>query len=249
MGIEDEPAPVELVNARGAAPIVLICEHAANHIPARHAGLGLRPEDRDRHIAWDIGAAAVTRELAAALDAPAFLGTYSRLLIDLNRPTGVPSSIPERSEATDIPGNIGLPSAERDARRDVIFAPFHARVAGHLDRRRPKWIVAIHSFTPVYLGVARPWSAGVLYGEARVFGEDVIAALRVDETMLIGANVPYSIARDEDYSIPVHGDDRGIPAILLEIRNDLIREPRGVTEWAGRLAIALRQSCATAPPM
>jgi len=239
---EDWPAPIEIVNEEGASPILLICEHASMHIPARYADLGLPPEERDRHIAWDIGAAAVTRELAAAIDAPAYLGTYSRLLVDLNRPIGAPSSIPERSEATDIPGNIGLSAAERDARRDAIFTPFQDRISARLDRRRPKRIVAIHSFTPVFLGVPRPWHVGILYGEARDFGEAVVSALRTDRSILVGANVPYVVNRDEDYTVPVHGDDRGIPAILVEIRYDLIREPRGVSAWAERFAGALRGS-------
>jgi predicted N-formylglutamate amidohydrolase len=237
----DWPAPVEIVNEEGASRTLLVCEHASRHIPARYGGLALPPEERERHIAWDIGAAAVTRELAMAIDAPAYLGTYSRLLIDLNRPIGAPSSIPERSEATDIPGNIGLSAAEREARRNAIFAPFQTRVGERIDRRRPERLVAIHSFTPVFLGVARPWHVGILYGAARDFGEAVIAALRADRALVVDANVPYVIDRDEDYTVPVHGDDRGIPAILVEIRNDLIQEPRGVSEWAARLAKALRQ--------
>lgn len=243
MAPADWPAPVEVVNAASDAPFVLVCEHASNHIPAEYVGLGLDAAERDSHIAWDIGAAAVTRELAGALGSPAFLGTYSRLLIDLNRPTDAPSSICERSEATDIPGNHGLSAAERERRRRAIFAPYHACIQQHLDRRQasgqPTWIVAIHSFTPVFLGVARRWHAGILYGAARDFGERVIHALS-DPSILVGANVPYAVSRDEDYAAPVHGDDRGLPAILVEIRNDLIRAPRDISQWADRLAATLR---------
>jgi predicted N-formylglutamate amidohydrolase len=235
----DGPPPIEIVNENGASRTLLVCEHASRHMPARYRDLGLPPGERDRHIAWDIGAAAVTRELAAALDAPAYLGTYSRLLIDLNRPIGAPSSIPERSEATDIPGNVGLDAAERDARRQAIFAPFQARLSERLERRRPDRIVAIHSFTPVFLGVSRPWHIGILYDAARDFGEAMLAKLREDRAIVVGANVPYVIERSEDYTVPVHGDDLGIPAILVEIRNDLIREADGVSEWAARLARAL----------
>ena len=241
----DWPEPVETVNEDGDAPFVLICEHASNHIPAEYAGLGLNAAERDSHIAWDIGAAAVTRELAAALSAPAFLGTCSRLLIDLNRPTDAPSSICERSEATDIPGNRELSAAEREWRRRAIFAPFHARIHRHLDRRQsagqPTRIVAIHSFTPVFLGVSRPWHAGILYGAAHGFGESMVRAL-ADPSIIVGANVPYIVSRDEDYTAPVHGDDRGLPAILVEIRNDLIRVGRGISQWANRLAAALRNA-------
>jgi predicted N-formylglutamate amidohydrolase len=247
MGLtEDWPEPVEAVNEDGGAPFVLICEHASRHMPAEYADLGLDGVARDGHIAWDIGAAAVTRELAAALDAPAFLGTYSRLLIDLNRPIGAPSSICERSEATDIPGNRRLSAPESERRRRTIFTPFHARVRQHLDRRqsagRPTKIVAIHSFTPVFLGVRRPWCAGILYGAARGFGEAMVGALGADPSILVGANVPYVVDRDEDYTVPVHGDDRGVPTILVEIRHDLFGAPRGISEWAKRLAAALRNA-------
>jgi predicted N-formylglutamate amidohydrolase len=222
---------------------VLLCEHAANHIPAEYDGLGLPPAERVRHIAWDPGAAAVTRHLSRLLDAPAYLGTCSRLLIDLNRPLDSPGSIVTRSEATDIPGNIGLDPAEIERRASRIFRPFHDEVTRVLDRRqpigRPTRLVSIHSFTPVYLGVTRPWHAGVLFDQATAFGQALVS--RLGQTGLnVGANVPYTAGRTDDYALPVHGDDRGIPAVLVEIRHDLIADAAGVTEWAERLAAALR---------
>jgi predicted N-formylglutamate amidohydrolase len=242
----DWPAPVEVVNEEGGASSVLICEHASNHMPAEYRDLGLVGAERESHIARDIGAAAVTRALALAIDAPAFLGPYSRLLIDLNRPAGARSSIPERSEATDVRGNRNLTATERERRRQAIFAPFHARIRDHLDRRasarRPTHIVAVHSFTPVFLGVSRPWHAGVLYGAARSFGRSILDVMSADPSLMVGANVPYVVDRSEDYTAPTHGDDRGVPAILIEIRNDLIRAPRGISEWAQRLAMALRDA-------
>ncbi len=240
---EDWPEPIEIVNEGGLSDIVLICEHASNHIPAEYAGLGLGAVDLTRHIAWDIGAAAVTHALAAKLDAPAFLGTYSRLLIDLNRPLGVPTSIPERSESTGIPGNAGLPEAEKKRRGEIIFAPFHSRVAEHLLAReragRKSRIVAVHSFTSVFFGKARPWHAGVLYDSSRAFGEAVIAALRQDGTLNVEPNVPYVIGRDHDYAVLVHGHDRGYPSILIEVRQDLLISAEGIADWTRRLATAL----------
>ncbi|MBC8038312.1 MAG: N-formylglutamate amidohydrolase [Rhizobiales bacterium] len=239
----DWPEPIEIVNENGGSDLVLICEHASNHIPAEYAGLGLGATDLNRHIAWDIGAAAVTRALAARLDAPAFLGTYSRLLIDLNRPPGVPTSIPERSESTDIPGNSGLPDAERKRRGDIIFAPFHSRIAEHLSAReragRASRIVAMHSFTPVFFGKMRPWHAGVLYDSSRAFGETVISGLRRDSALNVEPNVPYVIGRDHDYAVLVHGHDRGYPSILIEVRQDLLENNEGIAEWTARLAEAL----------
>lgn len=239
----DWPPAVDVLNENGAADIVLICEHASPHMPSEYGDLGLPAAERDRHIAWDIGAEAVARKLSAQLDAACFLGTYSRLLIDLNRPTDSPTSIPVRSESTDIPGNQFLADAERQQRIEQMFTPFHDRVAAHLDERdrkgRPTRIVAVHSFTPVFLGKNRPWHVGILFGKARAFGEEVITRLRRDPSLAVGANVPYVIDRMEDYAVPIHGDDRGYPAILIEIRQDLIGGESGAEEWAGRLAQCL----------
>lgn len=237
------PAAVEVLNENGRSDIVLLCEHASNHMPAEYGQLGLNIDDLQRHIAWDIGAAEVTRLLSALLDAPAFLSGYSRLLIDLNRPLGTSGSIPVLSEDTDIPGNVGLDPAERARRAEIMFTPFHDRVAAHLDRRardgRPTRIATIHSFTPVFFGVARPWHAGVLYDRAGDFGETILAGLRRDGTLNVAANVPYVISRDADYAVPIHGDDRGIPAVLIEVRQDLLASRSGIEAWADRLAAAL----------
>lgn len=239
----DWPPAVQVLNEDGGSDIVLLCEHASNHIPAEYGGLGLAAEELRRHIAWDIGAAGVTRLLSARLGAPAFLGGYSRLLIDVNRPLGSESSIPLRSEATDIPGNIGLDDAEKARRAERMFRPFHDRVAHHLDRRarsgRATRLVTVHSFTPVFLGQKRPWHVGVLYDAAKDFGEAILAGLGADGTLNAAANEPYVIARDGDYAIPVHGDDRGIPAALIEIRQDLVATDAGIAEWADRLAGAI----------
>jgi len=240
---KDWPDAVEVLNERGRSDIVLLCEHASNHMPAEYRQLGLDASHLQRHIAWDIGAAAVTRLLSARLDAPAFLSGYSRLLIDLNRPLGTPGSIPVLSEDTDIPGNVGVDAAERDRREKIMFSPFHDRVAAHLDHRvterRPTRIVTIHSFTPVFLGVARPWHAGVLHDRAADLAEAILSGLRTDAALNVAANVPYVISRDADYAVPVHGDDRGIPAVLIEVRQDLLANQAGIEEWADRLAAAL----------
>lgn len=239
----DWPEAVEALNEGGRSDVVLLCEHASNHIPEEYGQLGLDARHLQRHIAWDIGAAQVTRLLSARLDAPAFLGGYSRLLIDLNRPLGAKGSIPVLSEDTDIPGNVGIDAAERAHRAEIMFSPFHDRVAAHLDLRaaegRPTRIITIHSFTPVFLGIARPWHAGVLHGAACDLADMLICGLRNDVALNVEANVPYVITRDGDYAVPVHGDDRGIPAVLVEIRQDLLTTRSGIEEWAYRLAAAL----------
>jgi predicted N-formylglutamate amidohydrolase len=237
--LDDWPEPVEVLNDGGRSDIVLICEHASNHIPECFNGLGLEDIDLERHIAWDIGAESVSRSLSALLDAPCFIGKYSRLLIDLNRPIESVTSIPVRSEATDVPGNAQLSPGDRQLRIDQMFIPFHAAVSAHLDRRekdrRPTKIVAIHSFTPVFLGEARPWDAGILFDKSTKVGTDLIDRLKRVTGLNIGANVPYVIERKSDYAIPVHGEDRGLDAILVEIRQDLIGSAEGQTRWADYL--------------
>lgn len=240
----DWPAAVEVLNENGRSPFVLICEHASNHIPSEYDNLGLDARELTRHIAWDIGAADVTRALSKRIDASALLGGYSRLLIDLNRPLHVADSIPLRSEATDIPGNLSVDAAEKERRRRLIFHPFQDRLRTHLEERsadgRRNVLVAVHSFTPVYLGQQRVWHAGVLFDKAALLGQAVIAQLSRDPLLNVGANVPYGVDADADYALVVYGDQLNNPAVLIEIRNDLIADPDGVETWTRKLEEALR---------
>jgi len=240
----DWPSAVEVLNEAGRSPFVLICEHASNHIPAEYSNLGVHEKDLTRHIAWDIGAANVTRALSKRLNAPAFLGCYSRLLIDLNRPLHAADSIPLRSETTDIPGNLSLDDAEKERRHRLIFHPYQNRLREHLQQRsadgRRNVLVAIHSFTPVYLGQQRVWHAGVLFDKAALLGQSLIAQLSRDPLLNVGANVPYGVSADADYALVVHGDQLDNPAVLIEIRNDLIADPDGVEIWTRKLEDALR---------
>lgn len=246
----DWPPAVEILNETGRSPFVLICEHASNHIPAEYAKLGLDDKELGRHIAWDIGAADVTRALSKRLDAPAFLGGYSRLLIDLNRPLHVADSIPLHSEATDIVGNHSLSAAERERRARLMFHPFQDSLRAHIDQRATRGqrniLIAIHSFTPVYLGQPRSWHAGVLFDKAAALGQALITELSRDRMLNVDANVPYSVSAEADYALVVHGDLLGNPAALIEIRNDLIADADGVAEWTDRLAQALSAIAPTA---
>jgi predicted N-formylglutamate amidohydrolase len=234
------PPAVTALNEGGASRFVLLCEHASNVIPAEYAALGLPAAELERHIAYDIGAAKLARRLSGLLDAPLFLAGASRLLIDLNRPWRAPSSIPEVSEATVIPGNIGIDAAERARRQAAWFTPFHDRVAAFLETRPGAVVIGVHSFTPVYLGEVRPWHAGILYGEARRFGTALVQALAADPALVIGDNEPYRIELDHDYTVPVHGDAAGRDAVLLEVRQDLLGDDAGCEDWAVRLAAALQ---------
>lgn len=173
------------------------------------------------------------------------LAGVSRLVIDLNRPPGCAASIPGLSEATVIPGKLDLTEAERQSRITAWFTPFHDRLAALLDQRRadgrPTGLVAVHSFTPVYLGEPRPWRAGVLYRRSQRFGAALVEALG-GETGWIAHNQPYQIEAESDYTVPVQGEARGIDAVLIELRQDLVGSEAGATDWAARLARALRQS-------
>jgi predicted N-formylglutamate amidohydrolase len=236
----EEPAPFEIINQAAASPWVMTCDHAANRVPRALLQLGLTDADLARHIGWDIGAAAVTRGLAARLDAWAILQNYSRLVIDSNRPPGVPSSIPIRSERTDIPGNIALSPADAEQRRMEIFAPYHDAIAAHLDARkaakRPTFLVTMHSFTPVYENNARPMHAGVLYNREKRLAHALLRLLRAEPDLVVGDNEPYSVDDHSDYGINVHGEHRGLPCVEMEIRQDLIDDAAGQLIWIDLLA-------------
>lgn len=240
---EQAGPPVVTVNEGGSSPFVLLCEHASRLLPAGYGRLGLQSSDLDRHIAWDLGAAEVATRLACLLDAPLFLAGYSRLLVDLNRPPGSPTSIPEVSEATIVPGNACVDAVERQRRHDLWFKPFHDAVTAHLDSRgdRRTAILGIHTFTPIFAGVARPWHAGVLYGHAAKFGEALASAIAAESGASVGRNEPYRISLNEDFTVPVHGDARGLPAVLIEVRQDLVSDVFGIDRWSRLLARALGQ--------
>lgn len=234
-----EPAAVEVVRARGSSPFLLICDHASKRIPDALDRLGLPDHEINRHIGWDIGAAAVARQLSQAFDATLVLQGYSRLVIDCNRHPHVETSIPAVSEATAVPGNADV-NAEAAAKRvEKIFAPYHAEISSLLDERETRQqrsvLIAVHSFTPLYHGEARPWHIGIQYNRDPVLSHCMIAELARDDNLCIGDNKPYSVSDETDYSIPVHAEGRGLPYILIELRHDLIEDEAGQTLWAQHL--------------
>jgi len=236
----DDPAIYSIHRAQGASPYMLLADHAGQQVPQALQRLGLPQAELDRHIGWDIGIGGVTRALAARLDAWAIEQTYSRLLIDCNRPLASPTLIPEVSDGTVVPGNAGLSDAQRQQRIDAIHAPYHARIdaelAARADAGRPTLLVMMHSFTPVMNGVARPWHAGVLYHRDTRFAHALLHALRDEGDLVVGDNQPYSVSSSSDYAVPVHGEGRGLVHVELEIRQDLIADAAGQHAWAERLA-------------
>ena len=235
----DDPPVFTVHNPLGASPFVLLADHAGQRVPAALHDLGLAQAELDRHIGWDIGIAATTIELARRLDAWAIEQTYSRLLIDCNRPLASPTLIPESSDHTVVPGNAGLSAAQRQQRIEAIHAPYHARISAELEQRRsagrPTLLVMMHSFTPVMNGHARPWHCGVLYHRDTRFAHALRDALRAEGDLEVGDNQPYSVSDSSDYAVPVHGEGRGLVHVELEIRQDLIADAAGQQAWAARL--------------
>jgi predicted N-formylglutamate amidohydrolase len=242
----DEPAPVAALNEHGRSPFLIVADHAGNAIPRALHRLGVPEAERERHIAWDIGIAAVCRLLADALDATLVQQNYSRLVIDCNRPPGSQTSIPDISELTPIPGNMGLSEAQKAARVREIFRPYHDRIETELDRRRqagrPAALIAMHSFTPVFKGVARPWHVGVMYNRDPRLARRLMDLLKRQEGLVVGDNAPYSVTDASDYTIPVHGERRGLHHVAIEIRQDLLADDKGQRAWGTLLASLLAQA-------
>ncbi len=241
----DEPAPVAVYNENGRSPILIVADHAGNRMPRALGRLGVPQAECERHIAWDIGIAALCRLLADALDAAVVQQNYSRLVIDCNRVPGSEASIPEISELTPVPGNIGLSESQKAARAREIFQPYHDRIEAELDRRRqagPPALIAMHSFTPVFKAVARPWHIGVLYNRDPRLANLLMALLKREARLVVGDNEPYSVTDASDYTIPVHGERRGLLHVAIEIRQDLIAEDAGRRVWSALLARLLPQA-------
>lgn len=236
----DDPAIYTIHRPQGASPFLLLADHAGQQVPRSQGTLGLPQAQLDRHIGWDIGIAGTTRALAQRLDAWAIEQTYSRLLIDCNRPLASLTLIPETSDGTVVPGNAALTAAQRQQRIDAIHVPYHARINAELDARRdavrPTLLVMMHSFTPVMNGAQRPWHAGVLYHQDTRFAHPLLRALEEEGDLVVGDNQPYSVTPSSDYAVPVHGEGRGLVHVELEIRQDLIADEAGQQAWAERLA-------------
>lgn len=232
----DDPAPFSVLNPRGRTDLLLFCDHAGRAFPAALGTLGLGPRELDQHIAWDIGIAGLGRRLSASLDAPLFLTAYSRLVIDCNRHLDDPTSIPQESDRTPIPGNRGLSPEERRRRQSEIFAPYHAALAAliqsRLDAGHVPVIVSLHSFTPVMNGFQRPWHVGVLWNRDARLAVPMMQRLAEEPGLVVGDNEPYSGRDGHGYSIKAHAEALGLAHGLLEIRQDLIADEAGQDRWA-----------------
>ena len=233
-------SPVVAENPEGRGSFVILCDHASNRIPEDFQSFGFAEDALQTHIAWDPGALEVARLLSAKLDAPLFWPDVSRLVIDCNRAPDASSLIVTESEGRKVPANRGLSEDERSRRLDHIHAPYHAAIDACLARRmaagRPTALIAIHSFTPIYFGKSRPWQVGILFDDDRRLADLLIGGLKADPALTVGINEPYSPADQVYYTLTRHARPRGLPAAMIEIRNDEIGDEAGQRSWADRLA-------------
>lgn len=235
-----DPHPVRVSNPEGRSVFLLVSDHAGRRRPDRLGDLGVGRADWARHVASDLGIKGVGAILARLLDAPLIEQRYSRLVIDCNRAPGHPGSIPEVSEAVAVPANRGLDRDARQAREDEILHPYHAAIAAALARRagagRRTVLVALHSFTPSYLGEERPWQAAILHGDHGDYARFVLSLLQGEPDLVVGDNEPYSLTAASDYTVPLHAWSERLDHVELEIRQDLIAKAAGQAEWAARFA-------------
>jgi predicted N-formylglutamate amidohydrolase len=224
---------------RADAGLVLLCDHAGNALPPAYGTLGLPADQLGRHIAYDIGAAAVTRAMAAALDVPAVMTRYSRLLIDPNRGRDDPTLIMRLSDGAVVPGNRHLDEAERERRTRLYYEPYHRAVDGVIDAciaaGVPPAILSIHSFTESWKAVPRPWHVGILWDEKDGrLAQPLLDRLYAEGDLIVGENEPYAGQLEGD-CLWQHGTCRGLVNAIVEIRQDLIRDAQGQAQWAQRL--------------
>jgi predicted N-formylglutamate amidohydrolase len=227
-----------VTNRHGSSPFVVVCDHASNFLPEEYGTLGLEPAELSRHIAWDPGALPVAQRISEVLDAPLVESCVSRLLIDCNRPLDAPDLIPQISENTEIPGNHNLGAAELARRIALAHQPFHDLIDDLISERlrygRSTWLVSVHSFTPIYKSVPRPWQVGIIHDDDTRLAMPTVEALQRTGAV-IGINQPYSPADRVYYTLERHARSRGLRCAMIEIRNDEIARERGQSLWGSRL--------------
>ncbi|MGA2494210.1 MAG: N-formylglutamate amidohydrolase [Roseiarcus sp.] len=234
---------VAIERANGPSPVVLVCDHASNDVPARYRALGLSAADLEEHFAWDPGALAVGRRLSEMLDAPLVYGRVSRLVIDVNRDPADPDSIVAVGERTSVPGNQNLSPSERRQRVADVYEPYHAALEMVLrdraSRGRASVLIGVHSFTPSLHGASRPWHCGILFADNRQVADALVGALRREDGLNVGVNEPYAPSDRVYHTLSRHGDSNGLATAMIEIRNDLVVGADEQNAWARRLARAL----------
>lgn len=239
----NDPSPVEIINPWGRSAFLLIGDHCGNRIPQALGTLGLDAGDRERHIAWDIGTAALGEHLARRLDAVFVRQAYSRLVVDCNRDPAAVDAIPEVSDGSVIAGNQGLSAQDRGARIAAIHAPYQEAIATEIARRAsaglPTRLISLHSFTPEMTGVVRPWQIGILHDGANdAMALRLLAWLREQHRWIVGDNEPYAMD-PVDHSVPRHAFAAGIGYVEIELSQGELMSITGVEAWSGIIARGL----------
>jgi predicted N-formylglutamate amidohydrolase len=233
--------PVERIEGRADAGVLLLCDHASNALPQSYGTLGMAPADLAAHIGYDIGAADITRRLAARLGAPALLTRFSRLLIDPNRGTKDPTLVMRLSDRRLIPGNARIDAAEIGRRRGLYWQPYRAAIDDMIAKLSAKGpipaVISMHTFTPVWHGTARPWQIGILWDSDPRLPHPLLAALEA-RGVVVGDNEPYDGALPGD-TLHEHVTARGLAGLLIEVRQDLVATPEKAHGWADLLAEVL----------
>tara|TARA_R110002094_G_scaffold112654_1_gene109208 strand:- start:315 stop:1079 length:765 start_codon:yes stop_codon:yes gene_type:complete len=235
-----------ILNADSPSALILTVDHASRHIPAEYDNLGLTdPTVLARHIAWDIGIEDVSKRLSEKLEASAIFACFSRLLVDANRYTDDPASMPEVSDGIEIPANRNVSTAERQRRLDQWFWPYQTALEGLIEKKAAAHdhpiLISMHSFTPVMNEFERPWHIGVLWDQDARIAAPLLDILRENSSLVVGDNEPYSAREPLGYTMNEHGTKRGLPHVAIEIRQDLIDTHQGAEKWAAIMADALHK--------
>lgn len=236
--------PFDVVNAEAKRPVLLVCDHASKRIPPELANLGLSSDQLDSHIAWDLGAADLCRQLAATLDCTAVLAGYSRLVVDCNRRLNDPTAFVEVADGVPVSGNRELDNEQRWHRVKNYFMPYHGAIQEQLNRLLVQGmtpaLLSIHSFTPVLEGFHRPWQVGVMWDRDHRVAQPLMHNLRTDHDVEVGDNEPYSGRHHWDYTVDHHAEASGLPHVVIEVRQDLLTGTNGITHWTQVLSAALQ---------
>ena len=248
----DDPAPYTILHERGAAPALVVCDHASRAIPKSLNRLGLPELATWQHVAWDSGAGELARGLAAVLDAPAVLAGYSRLVVDCNRRPDDPEAFRRVSDGWEIPGNAALDDEARRRRLAACFDPYHdciAALLAGLERRGPRpLLVSVHTFTPLLEGRDRPWHVGVLWDHDESSALRLLAGLREQPGIVVGDNEPYSGKHPSDFTIDHHAERAGLPHVCIEVRQDQFESAAGTERWVRILGGVLVEMMADRAP-
>jgi predicted N-formylglutamate amidohydrolase len=238
-----DPPPFISYNDHGKSPVLLVADHASPYFPAALNQLGLADWVLDSHVAWDIGSDKLAQFLADQLDAQAVLAGFSRLIVDPNRKLEDPSAFVEISDGQAIPGNIDLDEEQKALRIQSFFKPYHDQITARLKRFSDSGIVpamiSVHTCTPVFDRVVRPWHIGIMWDKDPRIPLPLIQRLERMDGICIGDNEPYSGRHPHDFTIDYHAEPAGLPHVGIEVRQDLVKSKEGAREWAGILAEAL----------